>query len=448
MDEEEEMLRELGISDVDELFADVPEKVRHDIDIPEGISEMEVINEVKSKLDKNTSLDEIANFAGGGIYRHFVPSSVFEIIGRSEFYTSYTPYQAEISQGMLQSLFEYQSLICELTGMEAANTSMYDYPTAFAEAVLMSARVGKRKRNRFLIPENIHWEKWSILDNYLRGTDIEIEKVRYDEDKGTIDEEDLKNKMNDETLGFYVESPNAFGVLEENIDLYKDLKEDHRSILVVGSNPIALSLMKPPSEWGADIVIGDSQPLGIPTSLGGPTVGIFACKKRHIRRMPGRMIGETEDQDGRTAYCMTLQTREQHIRRERATSNICTNQALMALASASYLFLKGGKGLEELAKENYHQAHELAQHIDKIEGFESPYFDGEFFNEFFVKIPVDDVQGLVKRAMDKKVLPGVGVGEGTGRLERSPSGLLVSTTETNTKKDKEKLIEVLKEVAE
>ncbi len=447
MDEEDEMLQELGIRDVDELFSDVPEDVRGEIDIPKGISEMEVVNEVKSKLDKNISLDEIANFAGGGIYRHYVPSSVFEIIGRSEFYTSYTPYQAEVSQGMLQSLFEYQSLICELTGMDAANTSMYDYSTAFAEAVLMSARIGKRKRKKFLVPENIHWERWSVLNNYLRGTDVEIEKVSYDEDKGTVDEEDLKNKMSDDILGLYIETPNAFGVLEENIDLYKDLKEDHRSILVVGSNPIALSLMKPPSEWGADIVIGDSQPLGIQTSLGGPTVGIFACKKKHIRRMPGRMIGETEDKDGRTAYCMTLQTREQHIRRERATSNICTNQALMALASAAYLFLKGGKGLEELAKKNYQQAHELAQKIDEIDGFESPYFDGEFFNEFFVKIPSDDVQGLMNRAMDDGVLPGVSVGKNSGRLEKLHPGLLVSTTETNTDKDKEKLIDVLREVA-
>ncbi|MFW5898696.1 MAG: aminomethyl-transferring glycine dehydrogenase subunit GcvPA [Candidatus Saliniplasma sp.] len=438
MNNEAMMLKELGLDSVDELFRDIPEEVRDDIDLEKGLSEMETIKKVKNKLSKNKVLDDFACFLGGGIYRHYIPSAVNEIVGRSEFYTSYTPYQSEISQGMLQALYEYQSLICELTVMEAANTSMYDYPTALAEAVLMAGRLGRD--HVFLIPENIHWEKWAVLNNYLRGSDIKIEKVGYDKSTGGIDIEDLKQKMNEDVLGLYVESPNIFGVLEEDTSVFTDLKEDYNSTLIAGSSPLALSLMEPPGEWGADIVVGDSQSVGIPPSYGGPTVGIFACKKRHLRRMPGRMIGETEDSDGNTAYCMTLQTREQHIRRERATSNICTNQSLMALASACYLFIKGGKGLEQLAKDNYQKAHEVAKRIDKIEGYEAPYFQGTFLNEFTIKTPIDTTE-LLSKAAKKNVLAGIDI-----KFPELPSIMLSAVTEMNDDKDIELLLDVLREV--
>ncbi len=444
MVEENEMLEFLGVDSVEELFADIPEEIKSDLSLEEGKSEMEVVNKVKKKLSKNVNQDEISSFIGGGIYRHYIPAAVNEVIGKSEFYTSYTPYQAEVSQGMLQSLFEYQSLICELTGMDAANTSMYDYSTAFAEAVLMSIRVGKG--NKFLVPENIHWDKDSVLKNYLRGNDIEIEHVKYDEKTGCIDIEDFKSKVDDDLLGFYVESPNFFGVLEENLDELKKIKEDKDAIFVAGISPLSLSLLKPPSEWGADIVVGDSQALGIPASFGGPTVGIFACKKRYIRKMPGRIIGETEDADGKTAYCMTLQTREQHIRRERATSNICTNQSLMALASAVYMYVKGGKGLEELAKQNYEKSHEVAEKIDELDGYEAPYFDSPFFNEFLVKTPVK-ADEIIEKASKKGILPGIDISK-EDKFADMENTLLLSVTEMNDESEIDELVDIFREVKE
>ncbi len=444
MSAEKEMLDFLEFENEEELFQDVPELIRTDLDIPEGLSEREVMSEVKSKLEKNKDLNELTSFLGGGIYNHYVPAAVGEIIGKSEFYTSYTPYQAEISQGLLQALFEYQSLIAELTGLGAVNTSMYDYPTALAEAVLMSARI-KRKGNKFLIPKNIHWEKDPVLKNYLRGKDIDIEKVDFDE-SGKIDKEDLKSKLSEDVLGFYVESPNVFGVIEDDLEIFKNLKEDTDSILVSGTDPIFLSLMKPPAEWGADIVVGESQPLGIPPSYGGPTVGIFASDEKYIRKMPGRIIGETEDSNGKRAYCMTLQTREQHIRRERATSNICTNQSLMALASAVYTHIKGGKGLEELAKENYDKTHELAERIDKLEGFEAPYFDSEFYKEFTVKTP-ENSKEIFDKCVEKDVLPGISL-DSRENFSSLPDMLLTAVTEMNTTEDMDMLVETLEEVAE
>ncbi len=444
MSEKEEMLDFLGIEEVSELFEDVPETVRTEPDIAEGLSERETLSEVKDRLNQNKDLEEMISFLGGGIYNHYVPAAVEEIIGKSEFYTSYTPYQAEVSQGMLQALFEYQSLIAELTGLGAVNTSMYDYPTAFAEAVLMSARV-KRKGDEFLVPKNIHWDKRPVLNNYLRGKDIRIKTVGYDDD-GLIDKEDLKSKIGDDTFGFYVESPNVFGTLEDDLNLFKDLKEDNDCALVAGTNPLALSLMKPPAEWGADIVVGESQPLGIHPSYGGPTVGIFASHEDHIRRMPGRIIGETEDSDGKKSYCMTLQTREQHIRRERATSNICTNQSLMALASTVYTYIRGGKGIEEIAKENYRKAHKTAENIDEIEGFKAPYFDGEFFNEFTVKTP-DGSNNIINKCKEDKLLPGIALDE-KEKFESLPNVLLTAVTEMNSDKDIEKLVDTLEEVAE
>lgn len=447
MKEKEEMLQYLGIKGVDDLFSDIPEDVKADIDIPDGLSEKEMESKVKDKLSKNTPLDEMANFIGGGFYHHFIPSAVREITGRSEFYTSYTPYQAEISQGMLRALFEYQSMISELTGMPVTNTSMYDYSTALAEAVLMASRISRGKGDRFIIPDNIHWERHPVLKNYLRGSDIEIVNIPYKTSTGEIDEEALKSEMDEDTLGFYVESPNAFGVIEENINLFSDLKEEYDPIFVAGIEPLLLTLMSPPSDWGADIVIGDSQSLGLPVSFGGPSVGIFGTREKYLRKMPGRLIGETEDKEGERAYCMTLQTREQHIRRERATSNICTNQSLMALASAAYIFVKGGKGLEERAKSSWKRSHELADKIDQIDGFEAPHVDGEFFNEFTVKSPAE-TDDLLENADDKKVLPGIPLDK-EDPVERFPelsNVLLTATTEMNSEKDIDSLVEVLTEV--
>ncbi len=442
MSAEKEMLDFLGFEEKEELFQDIPEMIRTDLEIPEGLSEREVMSELEGKLKKNKNLNELTSFLGGGIYHHYVPAAVEEVIGKSEFYSSYTPYQAEISQGLLQALFEYQSIIAELTGLGAVNTSMYDYPTALAEAVLMATRIS-RKGNKFLIPENIHWEKDPVMDNYLRGKEIDIEKIEFDE-SGKIDKEDLKSKLSEEVIGFYVETPNVFGVIEDDVEVFKDLKEDNDCVLVAGTDPMLLSLMRPPADWGADIVVGESQPLGISPSYGGPTVGIFAADEDYIRKMPGRIIGETEDSNGKKAYCMTLQTREQHIRRERATSNICTNQSLMALASAAYTYIKGGKGLEDLAKENYERAHELAERIDEIEGFEAPYFDSEFYKEFTVGTP-ESSEKIFERCAEEDVLPGIPLDD-KDKFSSLSNMFLTALTEMNTDEDMDKLVETLEEV--
>lgn len=439
MKDDKEMLESLGIKSVEELFEDIPSSIRQTIELPDGVSEIEVMQKVCGHLGKNKSLDEMISFLGGGIYHQYVPAGVVEILGRSEFYTSYTPYQAEISQGMLRALFEYQSLICELTGMDAANTSMYDHHTALAEAVLMAGRIGKRKRKIFLIPENIHWDKMAVLKNYLRGTEIELHTIPYNDESGTIDKDIFQDKLKDEPLGFYVESPNLFGVLEDDIDMFRDLREDSGAVMIAGVDPLALTLLKPPSLWGADIVVGDSQPMGIPPSFGGPTVGIFACREKHIRRMPGRMIGETVDSDGETAYCMTLQTREQHIRRERATSNICTNEALSALASAVYMLLKGGRGLEDTAKKCYGAAHELANRIDELKGFQAPFFDAEFFNEFVVGTPKESGM-MIDMCRESNILPGLPLDKWVHEL---PPTLLTAVGDTIVDNDMDKLISVL-----
>ncbi len=450
MEETKEMLDHLGIAGVEELFKDIPDKIRSELKLEEGLTEMEVMNRVKDILKENRSLSEFSNFMGGGIYRHYVPTAVNEVVSRSEFYSSYTPYQPEISQGMLQALFEYQSLICELTGMEAANTSMYDYPTALAEAILMSDRINRRKKHRFLVPENIHWEIEPVLKNYLRGTDIILEWVKYDKTTGQIDKEDLKRKAGDDMLGFFVSSPNVFGVLEEDTKFYSDIKDETGSVMVAGCDPLSLTLLQPPSEWGADIVVGDSQPFGIPPSFGGPTVGIFACKGRYIRRMPGRMIGETVDKDDERAYCMLLQTREQHIRRDRATSNICTNQSLMALASAVHMFVKGGKGLEKIAKKNYDNAHRLASLIEDIDGYSSPSFDSEFFNEFLIgNQKMIDLKEFKERCKNNDILPGIPLGSWTeSKFKELPPSLLIAVTEMNDAEDMEVLVNTLQEVKE
>lgn len=441
--EERDMLSSLGMKDMEELFEDIPKEIKEDISLKEGFPERMVMDEVRSRLEQNKSQQKITSFLGAGVYRHYVPAAVEEIMGKSEFYTSYTPYQPEISQGMLQALFEYQSLICELTGMKAANTSMYDYSTALAEAILMSARINKG--SKFLLPENIHWDKPRVIQNYLRGNDIEIERVKFDKETGGVDVEDLKTKVDDDILGVYLESPNLFGVFEdrETVDVFSDIKEDEDAVFVAGIDPLALTLMEPPANWNADIVVGDSQSLGIPTSFGGPTVGIFACRPQHVRRMPGRIIGETEDADGRRAYCMTLQTREQHIRRERATSNICTNQSLMALSSAVYMLTKGGRGLEDLAKENYRNAHDLAERINELDDYRAPYFENDFFNEFVIKTGMES-QKVIKQGLQNDVIPGVNL-TSEGDFQGIENMILTAVTEMNDERQKDELVRQLKE---
>lgn len=375
------MLRTMGLRSIEDLFADIPASVRiPKLDLPDGLPEDVVVARVTSMLAANRTVVDMPTFLGGGLYDHFVPASVRAITGRSEFYTSYTPYQPEISQGMLQALWEYQSLICELTGMDGANTSMYDGSTALGEAARMANRIHGGRI--FLIPRALRHNRRAVLTNYLIGTGVEVREVDYDRETGMLDLVKLKGALSPDVCGVYVENPNFFGRFEEGLSEIRGLTQ---TIFVVGVNPIAQAVVRPPGDFGADIVIGEGQPLGTQMNFGGPLLGIFACRQEHIRKMPGRVIGLTRDANGHRAFCMTLQTREQHIRREKAMSNICTNESLLAVAAAAYLSILGANGLRRVAAENIRRARDLAAAIDKIPGFTAPVFRGTHFNEFVVR---------------------------------------------------------------
>ncbi|TLZ77736.1 MAG: aminomethyl-transferring glycine dehydrogenase subunit GcvPA [Methanobacteriota archaeon] len=379
--EEDEMLSAMGVRSVEDLFADIPAQVRiPKLDIPDGLAEDQVVARVTSMLAANRTVVDMPTFLGGGLYDHFVPASVRAIVSRSEFYSSYTPYQPEISQGMLQALWEYQSLICELTGMDAANTSMYDGSTALGEAARMAHRIHGGRI--FLIPRAVRHNRRAVLANYVLGTGLQVREVDYERESGMLDLAKLKAALSPDVCGVYVENPNFFGRFEEQLG---DIRAMTDAAFVVGVNPIAQAVVRPPGDFGADIVIGEGQPLGTQMNFGGPLLGIFACRQEHIRKMPGRVIGLTRDTKGHRAFCMTLQTREQHIRREKAMSNICTNESLLAVAAAAYLSVQGANGLRRVAAENIRRAKELAAAIDAIPGFTAPLFHGAHFNEFVVR---------------------------------------------------------------
>src|SRR5947199_275054 len=370
--DEDEMLRAMGLQSVDDLFADIPAAVRiPKLDLPDGLPEDVVVARVTSMLAANKTVVDMPTFLGGGSYDHFVPASVRAITARSEFYTSYTPYQPEISQGLLQALWEYQSLMCELTGMDAANTSMYDASTALGEAARMAHRLQGGKV--FLIPRALRHHRRAVLANYLVGTGVKVREVDYDRATGMLDLGKLHEALGSDVCGVYVENPNFFGRSGRR---RQDSGDRTKAIFVVGVNPSAQAIVRPPGDFGADIVIGEGQPLGTPMNFGGPLLGIFACRQEHIRKMPGRVIGLTRDANGHRAFCMTLQTREQHIRREKAMSNICTNESLLAVAAATYLSVLGSNGLRRVAADNIRRARGLAASIDKIYGFTAPILLG------------------------------------------------------------------------
>lgn len=436
--DEKEMLSALGLQTPEELFSDVPPEVRTDgLRLSEGLFERELVRRLHQILEKNRSAEDIPVFLGAGLYDHFIPAAVKAITSRSEFYTSYTPYQAEISQGILQALFEYQSLICELTGMDAANTSMYDGSTALGEAALMAARItGTRE---ILIPRAIHWEKRSVLENYAAGASIKIKDVKFDRETGKLDLEDLKRKAKDDKTSVYFENPNFFGIFEDQVS---DIRAITKGLMIVGVNPLSLAIARAPGGYGADIVIGESQALGNPMNFGGPLSGIFACKEEHIRKMPGRVIGLTKDAKGQRAFCMTLQTREQHIRREKAMSNICTNETLNAIASAAHMAILGADGLRGIAEENVRKARSLSSRINAVPGFHAPAFSSMHFNEFVVKSPFR-ISKVNRSLLRKNVHGGLDL---TGRFRELGKAMLLATTEVHTQEDHEKLISALEAV--
>ncbi|UCG90538.1 MAG: aminomethyl-transferring glycine dehydrogenase subunit GcvPA [Candidatus Heimdallarchaeota archaeon] len=388
----ETMLESIGVSTIGELFSEIPEKLRlkEKLNLPLSHSEQETLLNVKKILGKNKTVDEISSFLGAGIYQHFIPTVVSTLLSRSEFYTSYTPYAPEISQGMLQALWEYQSMIAEITRLDLVNSSMYDMATALGEAALMCTRVTRKEV--FLVPSYLQPERFQTLLTYTQGPGISVKTYPFDKETGKADLyalAELAKSHKNQLSGIYLENPNFWGVIEEDVQEVEKITHNMEGIFVVGIDPISLGILTSPGEYGADIAIGEGQSIGLPMNFGGPLLGIFAVKndRRLSRAMPGRIIGiSTEVKSSKRAFTMTLQTREQHIRREKATSNICTNNALCALASTIFLSLLGPIGLKRLAEICMARTTHLLEELRSIEGIKSPYFSGVPFKEFIFQL--------------------------------------------------------------
>jgi len=433
----EEMLKVIGVNDIYELFSDVPKEIllHRELNLPykKPLSEYQIANKLFELKKKNIEL-KYPPFLGGGICPHYVPEVVKFIISRSEFYTSYTPYQPEISQGLLQALFEYQSLIAELLEMEVVNASMYDWGSALAEAVLMANRINKKKV--VLIPSNMNPLHKEVLKTWTYGKGIEIKEIPYNKETGKIDCEKLHSFSSNDITAVYVQQPNYFGILEDEIECIVDFAKKVNAVSIMGVSPLVLALIKPPGEYGFDIAVGDGQELGLPMNYGGPLMGIFAVRwdAQLIRQMPGRIVGMSKDSEGNRAFTLILQTREQFARREKATSNITTNEALMAIANAVYISLLGSKGLEKLAEEIYIRSHYAKKRFEEI-GVKG-VFNADFFEEFVVKFPVK-----YEKVYSKLIKNGI-----HGGLKLDDYSALFCVTEVHTKSMIDDLVENVREV--
>ncbi|ETI67339.1 aminomethyl-transferring glycine dehydrogenase subunit GcvPA [Neobacillus vireti] len=420
------MLETIGVSSIDELFSDIPEKVRFkgEYNIKAAKSETALMKELFLLADRNADLKRNVSFLGAGVYDHYMPVIVDHVISRSEFYTAYTPYQPEISQGELQAIFEFQTMICELTGMDVANSSMYDGGTALAEAAMLSA--GHTKRKTILVSSAVHPEYRDVLKTYAKGQYLEVVEVPVK--NGITDVEALKGLVNDDVAAVIVQYPNFFGRIEPLKEV-EEITHASKGLFVVNSNPLSLGLLTPPGKFGADIVTGDAQPFGIPTAFGGPHCGYFAVTNKLMRKVPGRLVGQTVDDQGRRGFVLTLQAREQHIRREKATSNICSNQALNALAASVAMTALGKKGVREMAAANLQKAH-YAKTAFKEAGFEIVY-DGHSFNEFVVKLnkPVKEVN---QKLLQNGIIGGYDLGRDYSELANH---MLIAVTEQRTKEE-------------
>ncbi len=431
------MLDVIGVRNVEELFSTIPVAKRvNSIDLPDGMDEFNTLSTLKSMASINVSAGEYAYFLGAGIYHHVIPSAINQIVSRGDFYTAYTPYQAEVSQGTLQTLFEFQTMMCEITGMGIANASMYDGASSLAEAVLMASRF--TQKYKALIADTVHPEYIETVKTYVGGPKIKIGKVLHGED-GNLSLKDLKSKIDDQTSCVVVQYPNFYGIIED----LKSIREISKDvILIVVANPISLGVLEAPGNFGADIVVGDGQPLGMPMNFGGPSFGFFAIRddQKFVRTMPGRIVGETVDADGKRGFVMTLQPREQHIRREKATSNICSNHALGTLYAAVYMSLVGPHGLAEIGEINVSKAHYLLERLEKTGHFKR-HFSGEFFNEFVVETDLD-VQKFEKVLLKKKIVGPLSLSYISGMENQ----LLFCATEANTSEEIERLISVVEAI--
>lgn len=424
--ERQEMLQVIGLESVDQLFGAVPESVKIDgLNIPEGKSELEIAGEFKAKSNANKVYGSI--FRGAGAYRHHIPSIVKTVTSKEEFVTAYTPYQAEISQGILQSIFEYQTQICELTGMDVSNASVYDGATAAAEAVFMCQ---ERKKSGVIVAETINPQTLEVVKTYCESRNVEVTVIPAK--GGVMDVEALKGVLDASSACVLVQSPNYYGLIEDMAQIVA-AAHDVKAKVIMSANPISYGILKTPGEYDADIAIGEGQPLGMPIGFGGPYLGYMATKKAMMRKLPGRIAGQTVDRDGERCFVLTLQAREQHIRREKASSNICSNQALCAMTASVYLAAVGPEGLKQVALNSASNAHYLAAELAKI-GFGLRY-DGQFFNEFVTECPMDPAE-LEKALAAKNILAGLPV----------DGGILWCCTEMNNKADIDNLINTIKEV--
>jgi len=403
-EERDEMLKIVGLNSADELFRSIPQDVQlnRELNVTHALAETEVIGAMENLADKNPASRK-PSFLGAGAYLHYSPTVVDHLIQRSEFFTSYTPYQPEVTQGTLQYIFEFQTLVCQLTGMDVANASMYDGSTAMAEAFLMAQRV--TRRDKVVIAQTVHPEYLEVAKTYTQHGDLKIETVQFDKESGHILADDLLN-LDDKTAALVVQSPNFFGCIEDLKSLADKAHAVGALLIVVVTEAISFGLLKSPGACDADIVVAEGQSFGIPLSFGGPYVGLFACKEKYVRNMPGRLAGIAYDKNGNRGFVLTLATREQHIRREKATSNICTNQGLIALAATIYMETMGKKGLQEVAMQNAQKAAYAKKQITGISGFSIP-FSSPTFNEFVVRAP-QNANALLEKLRVEKSFRGMG----------------------------------------
>lgn len=431
--DKKEMLQTIGVDSTEDLFSDIPEEVRlqTDLNLKKPANEHQLTKELNALARKNINLKTHTSFLGAGVYDHYIPSIVDHVISRSEFYTAYTPYQPEISQGELQAIFEFQTMIAELTAMDVANSSMYDGPTALAEAVNLSGAHTKRKK--VIVSKTIHPESLAVIHSYARGSGVEI--VEVDQQNGITDLQALEQEIDADTAGVVVQYPNFYGQIEPLEQIKKIQEKEKKAMLIVSCNPLALGYLKPPGAYGADIVVGDTQVFGIPAQFGGPHCGFFATTSKLLRKVPGRLVGQTVDEEGRRGFVLTLQAREQHIRRDKATSNICSNQALNALASSVALSSLGKQGIKKMAWLNMQKAIYAKKAFEET-GIEV-VFQGPLFNEFVIKTS-HPVQHLNESLLEKGYIGGLDLGRFDANMVNH---MLVAVTEIRTKEEIDQFVQ-------
>lgn len=436
-EEREQMLRSVGLASHEELFASVPQDLllSRPLETPPALSELELIQRFEQMAANNAGAAR-PSFLGAGAYSHYAPTIVDHLISRSEFFTAYTPYQPEISQGTLQAIFEFQTLVCQLTGMDVANASMYDGSTSVAEAVLMAERV--TRRDRVLVSDGIHPEYLEVVKTYVQHAGIEIDTLALGDERAQTEVD--RAKLDETIAAVVVQSPNFFGTLENLKSLADSAHKVGALLIVAVTEPVSFGLVRPPGQCGADIVVAEGQSFGVPVSFGGPYVGLFACREKYARQMPGRLVGQAADAQGRRGFVLTLATREQHIRREKATSNICTNQGLIALAASIYMTTMGRRGLQEVAKQCAQKAAYAARRIAALDNFSLPNASAPRFNEFVVRAPVGAKELLQRIAREENLTGGLALSR---YYPERTNDLLVCVTETNTRAQIDHLVDAL-----